>query len=69
MKSWLYTLAVALCALSLGCEMHPVTEEGGSIQVYLSWMCDEDLAATYFKAAKGGQIVGTPRWRVPNISE
>jgi len=30
MKSWLYTLAVALCALSLGCEMHPVTEEGGT---------------------------------------
>ena len=28
MKSWLFTLAVALCALSLGCEMHPVTEEG-----------------------------------------
>jgi hypothetical protein len=28
MKSWLFTLAVALCALSLGCEMHPVTGEG-----------------------------------------
>jgi len=30
MKSWLFTLAVALCALSLGCEMHPVTGEGGT---------------------------------------
>ena len=30
MKSWLFTLAVALCALSLGCEMHPVTEERGT---------------------------------------
>ena len=50
-------------------ERYPVTQDGGSIQIYLSSMCDEDLAATYFKAAKGGQIVGTPRWRVPNISE
>ena len=50
-------------------ERYPVTQDGGSIQIYLSSMCDEDLAATYFKAAKGGHIVGTPRWRVPNISE
>ncbi|TSE05379.1 hypothetical protein C1D09_022510, partial [Mesorhizobium intechi] len=49
-------------------ERYPVTPDGGSIQIYLSSMCDEDLAATYFKAAKGGKIVGTPRWRVPDIS-
>lgn len=50
-------------------ERYPVTEEGGSIQIYLSWMCDEDLAATYFRAAKGGRIAGTPRWKVPNVPE
>ena len=50
-------------------ERYPVTGDGGSIQIYLSWMCGEDLAATYFKAAKGGQIVGTPRWRVPDMSQ
>ncbi|RWE08837.1 MAG: hypothetical protein EOS61_17915 [Mesorhizobium sp.] len=48
---------------------YPITELGGSIQIYLSAMCFEDLAATYFKAAKGGRIVGTPRWKVPDIAE
>ncbi len=48
---------------------YPITELGGSIQIYLSAMCDEDLAVTYFKAAKGGRIVGTPRWKVPDIAE
>ncbi|WP_095200667.1 hypothetical protein [Mesorhizobium carmichaelinearum] len=60
----LYQKRIGACS-----DRYPVTEEGGSIQIYLSWMCDEDLAATYFKAAKGGQIVGTPRWRVPNVSQ
>lgn len=48
---------------------YPITELGGSIQVYLSAMCGEDLAATYFKAAKGGRIAGTPRWKVPDIPD
>lgn len=60
----LYEKRIGACG-----ERYPVTEEGGSIQIYLSWMCDEDLAATYFKAAKGGKIAGTPRWRVPNVSQ
>lgn len=50
-------------------DRYPITPLGGSIQIYLSAMCDEDLAATYFKAAKGGRIVGTPRWKVPDIAE
>jgi hypothetical protein len=50
-------------------ERYPVTEDGGSIQIYLSSMCDEDLAATYFKAAKGGRITGMPRWRVPDVPQ
>jgi len=50
-------------------ERYPVTQEGGSIQIYLSSMCDEDLAATYFKAAKGGRIAGTPRWKLPDVPE
>lgn len=48
---------------------YPITQLGGSIQIYLSAMCDEDLAATYFKAAKGGRIARTPRWKVPDIAE
>ncbi|RWA69708.1 MAG: hypothetical protein EOQ28_22710 [Mesorhizobium sp.] len=48
---------------------YPVTEMGGSIQIYLSSMCYEDLAATYFKATKGGRIARTPRWKVPDIAE
>ncbi len=50
-------------------ERYPVTEEGGSIQVYLEWMCDEDLATTYFKSAKNGRISGTPRWKIPDVAE
>ena len=50
-------------------ECYPITPLGGSIQIYLSSMCQEDLAVTYFKAAKGGRIVGTPRWKVPDIAE
>lgn len=50
-------------------ERYPITPLGGSIQIYLSSMCQEDLAVTYFKAAKGGRIVGTPRWKVPDIAE
>jgi len=29
---------------------------------------NEGLAATYFKAAKGGRIAGVPRWRVPDVT-
>ncbi|TIX08273.1 MAG: hypothetical protein E5V44_11655, partial [Mesorhizobium sp.] len=47
-------------------ERYPVTPLGGSIQIYLSAMCHEDLAVTYFKAAKGGRIAGTPPWKVPD---
>lgn len=50
-------------------ERYPVTPLGGSIQIYLSAMCHEDLAVTYFKAAKGGRIAGTPPWKVPDIAE
>ena len=50
-------------------ERYPITQDGGSIQIYLSSMCAEDLAAAYFKAAKGGRIAATPRWSVPNIAE
>ncbi|MGX8010974.1 hypothetical protein ACVDG8_019450 [Mesorhizobium sp. ORM8.1] len=50
-------------------ERYPVTQDGGSIQIYLSSMCDEDLAATYFKAANNGRIAGTPRWKIPNVPE
>lgn len=50
-------------------ERYPVTADGGSIQIYLSWMCDEDLAATYFGVAKGGRIKGTPRWKLPDMPE
>ena len=48
---------------------YPITGLGGTTQIYLSAMCDEDLAVTYFKAAKGGRIVGTPRWKVPDIPQ
>lgn len=47
----LYQKRIGACS-----DRYPVTEEGGSIQIYLSWMCDEDLAATYFKAAKAGKL-------------
>ena len=50
-------------------ERYPVTQDGGSIQIYLSSMCAEDLAATYFKVARHGRIALTPRWTVPDIAE
>ena len=50
-------------------ERYPITPLGGSIQIYLSSMCHEDLAVTYFKAAKGGRIAATPRWNIPDIAE
>ena len=50
-------------------ERYPVTQDGGSIQIYLSSMCAEDISATYFKAAKGGKIAATPPWKVPNLAQ
>lgn len=60
----LYETRLNACA-----ERYPVTELGGSIQIYLSSMCAEDLAVTYFKAAKGGRLIRTPRWKVPDIPQ
>ena len=63
-QSRLYDKRLEACS-----ERYPVTELGGSIQIYLSSMCYEDLAETYFKAARHGRVTATPRWKVPDVPE